>query len=181
MRMTTHIALGGVVAAAAYPKFGATWALVFWAATVLIDLDHYMEYLFYNRMDDFSVKKMFLYFDEIGLRCRRPGFLNLSVFHTAEVLIPLCLLAWWSGSAPMQAVVAGFIFHILLDIMYLIHRRGINLRAHSIVEYFIRKRLMERRGLSPATVPIESMAAVFKTVAGTMTSTVTGEVVREDA
>ena len=175
--MTTHIALGGAAAAAAYPKFGAEWALVFWASSVLIDIDHYMEYIFYNKMRDFGIKRMFRYFDEIGSRCRRPGFLNLSVFHTAEIVIPLCLLALWTGSATAQAVTAGFIFHILLDIIYLVHKRGINLRAHSIVEYFIRKRLMERRGLSPATVPTESAAAVM----GKGMGTVTGEVVREDA
>lgn len=161
MRLPTHIALGAVAAAAAYPKFGAPWALVFWVSSFLIDMDHYIEYLYFNGMKDFSVKKMFRYFEEIHNRHRRPEFMNLSVFHTVEFLVPLCLVTWWSGSALAVAVAAGFVFHVFLDTMNLVYHSAFTIRAHSLIEYFIRRRLLMARGMSPSTIPYESLAAIL--------------------
>lgn len=156
MKPRDHVIAGAIGAAALYPFIGKD-SVVFFAASILIDLDHYLDFLWHNRFTDFSVRRMFAYHDWLGKNLYRPGFLNLEIFHTAEFLIPLFLISHWTGSAALFAVWLGFVFHVVLDIVNLAAHGVPFLRAHSFVEFFIRKRRLERKGFDPVGLCREAL------------------------
>jgi len=159
MRPRSHVIYGGAGAAALYPVLG-TGSLWFWSASVLIDIDHYLDFVYHNRFTDLSFRKMFDYHAVLNGWWSRPGFLNFELLHTVEFIAPLAALSWWSGSAALQAVTLGFVFHIILDIVSLSLAGAPFIRAHSCAEYFIRKRLLARRGLDPALLYEEAIKEI---------------------
>lgn len=149
MRPREHAVYGGLAAAALYPALGAG-SLLFWAASVAIDLDHYLDYIWHNRFTDFGFKGMFEYHRLITRKWHSPEFLNVEVFHTIEFIVPLFMAAHFTGSALLFAVCLGLVFHILLDLVSLFKNGIGTARAHSLPEYFIRKKMLEARGFDPA-------------------------------
>lgn len=157
MKPRDHVILGALGAAALYPWMGKHSA-VFWAASVLIDLDHYLDFLWHNRFTDLSVKRMFEYHVWLESQWKRPEFLNIEVFHTVELLVPLFALAHWASSPALLAVCMGFAFHISLDMVYLTRKGVPFIRAYSFTEYLIRRRmLIKRLGLAPAQLYSEAV------------------------
>ncbi|MBI2400627.1 MAG: hypothetical protein HYV23_06190 [Deltaproteobacteria bacterium] len=149
MRPRDHVIYGAAGAAALYPALG-TGSLIFWAASVAIDLDHYLDYLWHNRFTDLSFKGMFEYHRLLTKKWHSPEFLNIEIFHTIEFMAPLFIIARVTDSDALFALFLGFIFHIALDLVSL-YRNGIFFaRTHSFPEYFIRKKMLEARGLDPA-------------------------------
>ncbi|MFQ5735248.1 MAG: hypothetical protein ACE5GY_00110 [Thermodesulfobacteriota bacterium] len=156
MRPRDHVIYGGAAAAALYPVLGSG-SLVFWGASVLIDVDHYIDFVYHNGLKDLSFMRMLEYHAVLRRWWRRPEFLNIEVFHTVEAIAPLALLSWWSGSPPLEAATLGMLFHIVLDTSSLVLSGVPFIRAHSVVEYIIRKRLLARRGLDPAALCKEAI------------------------
>lgn len=155
MSLKEHMILGGLASAALYPAIGAN-ALFFWLASFLIDIDHYIDYVYHNGFTDFSVKRMFDYHDALTLFWKEPEFLNIEIFHTVEFLTPFYILSAMLDSNILQALFWGFIFHIVLDMIFLWRLDIFFKRTHSVAEYFLRRRLYARRGLK--TVEIYSKA-----------------------
>lgn len=156
MKLRDHVIACTAGAVVLYPVLGAN-SLVFWLASIFIDLDHYLDFLWNNRFTDFSVRRMFSYHGWLSKRWHRPEFLNIELFHTAEFLGPLLILALWTGSGPLLALWLGCIFHCMLDIIYLAMNGVYAIRAHSFTEYFIRKRLLAKKGLDPALLYQEAV------------------------
>ncbi|HBG45585.1 MAG TPA: hypothetical protein DDW94_01185 [Deltaproteobacteria bacterium] len=157
MRPRDHVIAGAAGAAALSPFIGWGESLVFMAASVLIDVDHYLDFLWHNRFTDFSLKGMFRYHAWLKERWLKPEFLNIEVFHTAEFLVPLLALSYRLGSGPLFALWLGFFFHAAVDAIYLSANRVPFIRAHSFAEYFIRRRRLEKRGLRPALLYLEAV------------------------
>lgn len=155
MRPRDHVIYGGIGAAALAPALGAG-SLVFWAASVAIDLDHYIDYLWHNRFTDFSIEGMFEYHRLLTKRWHDPAFLNIEVFHTIEFIAPLLIITHYTGSAALLALSMGFLFHIALDLVSLAANGIFFARAHSVPEYFIRKKMLMGRGLDPAGLYTEA-------------------------
>lgn len=148
MKLREHIVLGGLASAALAPTLGAQ-SLVFFASSVLIDVDHYWHFLESGRFRDFSVRRMFAYHAWLFGQTRRPEFLSINTFHTVEFFVLAGLVALQTGSPVVEAAILGGLWHMALD---LIHQtwHGIPFkRALSIVEYALRRRRMLRRGLDP--------------------------------
>ena len=143
-----HVILGGAAAATLAPFIGPV-SLLFWVASFLIDLDHYMDYVYHNGLRDYSFKRMFEYHNTLELYWHQPEFLNLEVFHTIEFMTLLYLVTAYTGSIVLLSVWWGMLFHISLDLVYLWRIKIFFKRASSLTEYFIRKRVYERRGLRP--------------------------------
>jgi hypothetical protein len=143
-----HVWIGGAVATALAPTLGAE-VVAFWAATVLIDVDHYLDFLYYNRCRDLSIPRMFLFHRIVFQKTRRRDFLGLILFHTAEFFLGVYLLATWVDSSLLMAVLLGCVFHLALDVFYLAYHRIVFQRAYSIVEYLLRRAAMSRRGEDP--------------------------------
>ena len=149
MRPREHVVYGAIGAAALYPALGAG-SLLFWAASVAIDLDHYIDYVWHNRFTDLGYKGMFEYHRLLTKRWHNPAFLNIEVFHTIEFIAPLLIITHYTGSSALFAVCLGLVFHIALDLVSLYANGIFFARAHSFPEYFIRKRKLMRLGLDPA-------------------------------
>ncbi|MBI5492184.1 MAG: hypothetical protein HY893_04540 [Deltaproteobacteria bacterium] len=156
MRPREHLIYGSLASAALYPAIGAD-AVFFWGASIAIDIDHYGDYIYRNGFRDFSVRKMFGYHAAMESFWRSPEFLNVEVFHSAEFMVPFYIIARLTGSTALMAVFWGFLFHIVLDMVFLWRLKIFSNRAHSFAEYFLRKRAMERNGLYPSRVYSEAI------------------------
>ncbi len=149
MNLREHVVLGGAAAAALSPVLGARDSAVFWAASVLIDVDHYWDYLCRNRFRNWSFRKTFAFHRALFQRIRDPEFLGLNVFHTAEWFLLVSLAGVWLGSNMILAAFWGMVFHLGLDLARLAWRRVAFARALAIVEYWVRRRALVTRGLDP--------------------------------
>lgn len=161
--MTTrqHVLSGGIASLLLSPIIGLG-AIPFWIGSVLIDVDHYLEFIYHNRLTDFSLKKAHYYHYALGERLPRPELLNLSIFHTVEFFLLFYLGARWLGSPMLKAVLWGMIFHVLLDMVYLTRLGFAWKRSYSWIEFLIRKEIMKRNGLDPFTVCGEALDIVLK-------------------
>jgi hypothetical protein len=134
MKLSAHIAQGACLCPAAYYLTDLKTALIFSASVVLIDVDHYLHYIY--RKKNLSVRGMFSFYDDVWEK--RDTLFGMAVFHTAEVLILLVAAGFrWTG---LWAVAAGFLVHMLFDLFHLYRHKVPFVRALSIVEFFIRRK-----------------------------------------
>jgi hypothetical protein len=162
MRAGGHIVMGGVASFAFYP-FPSVPGIFFWLSSVLIDLDHYLDYIYHNGFTDFRIKNMFRYHDVLRRLWGRPEFLNLSPFHTAEFALTLYIFSLWTDSAWLEALFWGLVFHFAIDTAYLYRKKALTVRAYSVIEYVIRKKRLLELGLSPGAVYAEAVRNVKET------------------
>jgi hypothetical protein len=158
MRLREHLIIGGAGAVFLYfypvthlMSNGVNWGfwrvLLFFAATVLIDADHYWDYLWRSKFADWSGWRMFRYYDLIEERGNKKNFYAFSLLHTAEILGGVYLLAYYWSSAVFMPVFWGMVFHLFLDTIYFARRRHLFIRAYSIIEYWVRKPRLIRQGI----------------------------------
>lgn len=165
MTLTEHVVLGGAAALVLSPALGTEGSLAFWASSVLLDVDHYWDYLVKTGFRNWSPRTMFAYYRELAVHLRRPDMLILSLFHTAEWFLLVGLLGLWGGVDLVVAAFCGMVFHLALDLVRLASYRAVSRRALSIVEYVIRRRRLWRRGVDPDAVFREALVAVGVTPA----------------
>ncbi len=159
MRPRDHVILGGASAMALYPVMGAN-VIILWIASFAVDIDHYLDFLYHNGFTDFSFTRMFEYHDILIKLGKRQEFLNLSIFHTIEFMLPLYAVGAYTGSAAVMAVFWGIIIHITLDVIHLLRHGVLCKRTHSIVEYLIRRRILINRGLEPLKIYTQAVQTV---------------------
>ncbi len=159
MTLKEHLSYGAVASAALYPVLGGN-VIFFYVPSVLIDIDHYIDYLYYARFRDWSVKRMFAFHGCLARDHKKLKFMALEAFHTAEFLLGVLAVGLYYHSTPVLLGFAGFIFHMILDLIRLSQWKGIDLRALSFVEYVIRKRRMIRAGRHPEKAFFEVYASV---------------------
>jgi len=147
MTLRDHTIIGGAVSIILYPFIGleAVW---FFGASVLIDIDHYIDFIYHNGMKDFSPARMFLYHKILSRWLKDPEFLNMEIFHTVEFLTFILALALISKSPALAAVFFGLMLHIALDVIFLFRHKVLNKRVHSIAGYFIKKRALPKKALT---------------------------------
>jgi len=151
MRLSSHVVVGVVASVALYPAMGMNVA-AFFAASVLIDIDHYIDYVYHNGFRDISPGRMFAYHDELVRYWREPEFLVIEVFHTAEFQLFVAAVVWLTGSALLEAVLWGMLFHIAFDTGYMALHSILTKRVYSFTEYLLRRRALKRRGLEPGDI-----------------------------
>lgn len=132
-----------------YPHWGLWRVLLFWGAEVLIDADHYWDYLWRSKFQDWSGWRMFRYYDRITEHLYDKNFLGFSLLHTAEVFTLVYLLASYWNYTFFMTIFWGMVFHLVLDMIWMAHYKKFFGRAYSIIEYWFRKRSILRRGLNP--------------------------------
>jgi len=156
MRMQEHMAYSGVVGVGAWYLWGPWNAVVFWLAAVLIDTDHYLDHIVRTRGSDWNVKSIFkldAYFRPRLARGELQGkTICMSIFHTVEVFLAVYMVGVWSREQIVFVVLAGMLFHMFLDIIYLVQNHAPFIRAFSLIEYVIRCRRMRSRGIEPNLV-----------------------------
>lgn len=146
-----HVLLGAAASFSMFPSFGWAGCLVFWAATVLIDLDHYAKFFYYTRFRQWSPSDMFRYFEATHSQRERPDCLMIEPLHTVEIFLLLgCAAIFWGGL--WVPALAGMVFHALVDVVHLLSHKILTKRCHSLIEYVWRARQMRRRGLDPEAI-----------------------------
>ena len=163
MTLKEHASYGAVVSAALYPVLGEKVAY-FYFSSVLIDADHYLDFLFYTRFRDWSVVKMFRFHNQLAAWRHRKDLLALEAFHTAEFLLAFLAVGLYYKSQALLLMFSGLMFHMLLDLIRLTQWNCVSLRALSFVEYAVRKRRMLRAGVHPDAIFLEAYGAIKETV-----------------
>lgn len=159
MQLTEHILYGGSVTAALYPTFGIR-SLFFFLGSVLIDIDHYVIYLYFSKFKDWNVKKMFQFHSLVRQWLYSHSIYVLLSFHTVEFLLLVLIFAFWFGSVEIYLIFFGLLFHLLLDTLRMYQLKKLEVRALSFVEYWIRKRKMEKSGVDPEKI----LEEVYRTI-----------------
>lgn len=160
MKAQTHIVLGGAAAAGLYPVWGFSHSAAFWAASVLIDADHYLDFLRWNRFKDFSLRRMVAWSDIITGMIGRPDLLGFCVFHTVEFFLLVYFSSHWFRAPILYAVSMGLLFHVALDTLYLARKGNVFQRALSIPEFWVRWKILKKRGFDPAA-PYRSALSIL--------------------
>jgi len=111
--------------AAAGPLAGAG----FLVGAVLIDLDHPIEYWAKSR--DLNPRNMFCFYIRIADEFLNEYYKGLAIFHTIEFLLLLMVLAYFFQV--FTFILAGVIFHHLLDAWHLSKLRCFNKRSYSLL------------------------------------------------
>ncbi len=132
---------GGAVTGALYPVYGMS-SVFFLLGSIFIDIDHYIDFLYYGRFRDWSVKNMFKFHGLVAKRKDYPHIYALEAFHTAEFLLTLLALGIYFHSAELVLLFAGMVFHLALDVYRLNQWGKVHVRAFSFVEYWYLRRKM---------------------------------------
>ena len=123
----THFLLGLVFSLLLLPVIG--WnSLIVLAATVLIDVDHYLIYVF--RKKNFSLRKAFYYFFNNEFGENRV----LCAFHTIEFWTVLLMLSFFYK--PFFYALLGITFHFFLDSFNV----GKGRKKHSLIKHLLEKK-----------------------------------------
>ncbi len=153
MKLREHLVISGVAAITLY--FYRDWALwktaLFFASAVLIDADHYWDYLWRSKFVDWSGWRMFRYYDWLRKSYDDKRFLAFSFLHTVEFFLAVYALARFWNYNFFITIFWAMLFHLLLDIISFIYEGKPFLRAYSAVEYWLRKKSLLRRGINPDT------------------------------
>ncbi|MFC1520871.1 hypothetical protein ACFL6Y_00520 [Elusimicrobiota bacterium] len=152
MQVSRHIAYSVIPAASVTCLWGVQEGLIFMAAAVLIDFDHYIGFVRMSGFREYGIKKAFKYHDYLLKNCRRPEFLNMEYFHNLESLVVIFVAALVFSGSLMWSFFAGFLYHNFLDMVYLYGEGVFVKRAYSFVDYFIRKKRLVQKGLYPDKV-----------------------------
>ena len=150
MRLQEHIIISSVAAVALAPAWGVQNSLIFLVSAVMIDSDHYLDYLYRTKAKDWSPARMFRYYDKMSLMEKNdPEMLGFSLCHNAEIFLLVYLLAVFTHLNLFMVILSGMFFHLILDMFWLKHNKVFFIRSYSLVEHHIRKRLLLKKGLNP--------------------------------
>jgi hypothetical protein len=153
-----HVLLGAPVAALLAHWLGVAWALAFWAASVLVDVDHQLHFLrFAGWRRWLDLRGMLRFNAHLFSAIRRSDYLVLEVFHTAEAVCLLALLAW-RVSPLFQPILCGICLHLVVDVVHLSLHGAPRARAWSFIEYAVRVAGLRRQGIDPNRIPREAAA-----------------------
>lgn len=147
MRLQSHIVAGVIGTAVAYPFLGPEKSALFFTASVLIDADHYLDYLWRTRGVDWSPARMFRYYEFIMTQKEYKNVLGFSLLHTAEAFLAIYALGYFVSPAFFFPIILGMAYHMVFDIVSMTYKGIPFERAFSIVEYFIRKHSLAKKGI----------------------------------
>jgi hypothetical protein len=136
MTLTQHLALTGVAAAALAPVAGPYELALFAVGGVLIDIDHYLLYMW--RRKNFSVVGMFRYFNELQPIQSSIPYVGLCIFHTIDFFVLLGILAIFYPI--LFFLLLGCLFHFCIDLFDLRRKCVLTIRPFFLVEHLIRRR-----------------------------------------
>mgnify|MGYP001598344368 CR=1 FL=1 len=149
MKLREHLVIGGITAVFLYFRWDLWRALLFFTAAVLIDADHYWDYLWRSRFIDWSPARMFRYYNLFNDNSSDKRCLAFSFLHTAEIFLLVYVLARFWNFGFFITIFWGMLFHLFLDVTDLTYKRKPFLRAYSVIEYWLRKKKLIRQGISP--------------------------------
>ncbi len=137
MNMKQHLIATGAVAAAMTPFCHSADILLFAAGSILIDVDHQIFYYFRTGRHD--IAGMFRYFsDDVDKNLKAIPYLGICIFHTIEFFLAVAATSLFLPL--LRYLLAGLVFHIVLDIYDLIRLKVPFIRAYSVIEHLVRRK-----------------------------------------
>lgn len=133
MSLKNHIKYSIIPSLALIPFVGIG-ALYFFLGSILIDLDHCIDYVIKFRC--FSVRGMFAFYEGLFSVKEPMRYLGLSLFHTLEFIIFVLILSFFFPW--LSFVWLGMVFHWILDVVSLYNPNANCRRVFSIIEYMIK-------------------------------------------
>jgi len=146
----SHILLGfifSLILFIIFPKIGIIGFVIIFFSSFLIDVDHYIYYVFKKR--DLSLKNAYSWFIQkrkkylaLSRKKRNEVYLKIHFLHGIEPLLILFVLGFYV-SEYFFYILIGFAFHLFLDI---IHQRKFHDRLDriSLIYDFIKFRNLKR-------------------------------------
>jgi hypothetical protein len=142
MKPLAHILLGATCSLIClfFPDVSSVAVVLFFLASVLIDFDHYVTYVW--RAGEVSVLKSLKWYDKLTIQMKKekkagirlPG--PFHAFHTVEFhlfTLGLCLLF-----PILWPVFIGMLFHSLCDVCYMIYSDYLYRREFFFIPWFIK-------------------------------------------
>ena len=109
-----------------FPKIGFIGFFLIVISTVVIDVDHYLYYIF--RKKNFSFRKFFDWvsnngnvYSKLSEKQRKKIYFEICIFHGLETIFILFFILLFSKSSFILFILTGLIFHQALDLIDLIH------------------------------------------------------------
>ncbi len=110
---TAAACAGAALVTASLPGFESLQLLAGLAAGgFLIDVDHFVDYVLFERQRDLRPQAFLRYYLEGAMRR------TVLVLHSYELLALLGIVAWWTSLLPLQAYLVGALMHLALDITF---------------------------------------------------------------
>lgn len=130
MTLGKHLLAAAIAAPLVFHFAGPAATAVFAAASVLIDVDHYL--VFIKRTGSFSPGAMFRWYDRIEQQLPkvRGFYFGACPFHTVEFFTAAALLALFHPL--LLALFCGFLFHQACDTVSMYHKGRLGVRAWSL-------------------------------------------------
>ncbi len=144
-----HVLYGAAASAVVAPFAGPIGAVCFFLASVFIDIDHYIDFVYFSRFRNWSIQAMLKFHGQMASWKHREDFIALEAFHTVEFLAAFLAVGLYFKSTLVLLMFAGMIFHLSLDLIRLRSYRRVSVRALSFFEYIVRARRMRRAGIDP--------------------------------
>lgn len=138
MNLKNHLIATGLLAAPALLFSTPLETAAFCTGSILIDVDHQIFYM--ARTGRVGISGMFRFFREnVDEHLSAIPYLGVCIFHTAEFFLFVAILARYFPT--LKYLLAGLVFHILLDIYDLVRLKVPFIRAYSLIEHLIRRRI----------------------------------------
>lgn len=141
MNLKAHFTLGLAVAIIVYLGYGIIPALIFFAGAFLIDIDHYVVFVF--RTGSFSVKKAYHFFDVVVWN----HFMKKKAKPNEYFFLPCHNIEWYITLALVSMIVPivwflffGMLFHYLCDLVHDYWIFGRFVRSWSLFGHLLQKR-----------------------------------------
>lgn len=138
MNLKQHLTATALVSVPLLAYGSSLETAVFCAGSILIDVDHQIFY--FVRTGRLDIAGMFRYFKEdVDKHLYSIPYLGVCIFHTVEFFLTVALLSLYFPL--LKYLLAGLVFHISLDIYDLIRLKVPFIRAYSLTEHLIRRRI----------------------------------------
>ncbi len=147
-----HVLLGLVVSVSFLPVWPATHCLVFWLSSTLVDSDHYLSLFYFSGFKLHSPMKALNFYSYLFDHGPNRKFLTLELFHTMEFVALIFFLAFGLNLAIFRPISLGISFHIAVDFIFLSRIHSLRTRCHSLIEFAVRKKAMNRNGIDPLAI-----------------------------
>ncbi len=137
MKVSTHFFYSLILAAILYLIFN--WKAVFiLIGGVLIDIDHYLWYIFkYNKFNFFDCYNYYL--ERMDKEKIMENIGVLLVFHTVEFLLLIIFFSFYNNLALIFTI--GVISHYLLDLIFLYTIPKRIIANHSIIWWILKNKI----------------------------------------
>jgi|TARA_B100002003_G_C13946375_1_gene459035 hypothetical protein len=140
MKIITHILASLILAIILYPVFD--WKAIFiFAGGVLIDIDHYLWYIFkYKKFNFFDCYRYCL--DMMKKPHCHESIGTLLIFHSIELIMLIVFLSFYSEI--VLAITIGILIHFLMDMIFLyVAYKRIIITNYSLILWIIKNRASE--------------------------------------